>query len=72
MKLTIKKRLFLGFGLLFVVIESLGIFAMAQLNAVNQKATEIAGNWLPRVEVASELNTLTYDFRIKELKYPQF
>ncbi|ATW27463.1 methyl-accepting chemotaxis protein [Candidatus Formimonas warabiya] len=69
MRLTIKKRLLLGFGMLSLILMGLGIYAIFSLNTVNGKTTEIAEEWLPSVDYAHSINTATANFRIKEYKH---
>ena len=67
MKLGIKLKLGLGFGVLLAMICGLGIFALVQMQQINSKATFIATNWLPAMDAAGAINTATSDFRNAEL-----
>ncbi|MDD3172984.1 MAG: methyl-accepting chemotaxis protein [Herbinix sp.] len=67
MKLTIKTRLILGFGILIAILISLGIYSINSLGSINRMTAELATNWLPSVDYAHSINTHTSDFRILEL-----
>ena len=69
MKLSLKAKLSLGFGILILLVAGLGIFSLLQLSTVNDKSTEIAGNWMPSVDASDRLNTATSDFRAAELQH---
>ncbi len=69
MKLGLKWKLSLGFGLMVLLVAALGAFGLLQMNAINAKSTEIATNWLPSVDTVNRLNTATSDLRIAELQH---
>jgi methyl-accepting chemotaxis protein len=67
--LKISSKLFVAFSILLALTTSLGVFALTQLADVRQTSQEIATNWLPSVEVLSELKDRTTDFRLKQLDH---
>ena len=67
--LKIANKLFLAFGLLLAMTAAIGVFAMMRLSAVNDVAVEIRDSWLPSVRATSELNAISGDIRIQELKH---
>ena len=67
MKLTIKLKLALGFGIVLAMICGLGLFTLMQMSAINAQANFIATNWLPAINAAHEVNTGTADLRVAEL-----
>jgi len=69
MKLTVAKKLGLGFGLLLSMMLFLGLFSLGQMSDVNDRSTELATNWMPSIRFIEEINTNTSDFRIAELKH---
>jgi methyl-accepting chemotaxis protein len=69
MKLGIKMKLGLGFGVLIALICGLGAFSLSQMDRINSKSTEISTNWLPSVDAANKLNTATSDLRVDELQH---
>jgi len=69
MRLTIKAKLIMGFGALVVLMGAIGLFGLWQMNQINGKSTEIAGNWLPSVDAVNRLNTSTSDLRVGELQH---
>jgi methyl-accepting chemotaxis protein len=69
MKLGLRAKLILGFGILVVMITALGLFGLYQMSQINDKSTEIASNWLPSVDTVNRLNTATSDLRIGELQH---
>ncbi|MGG6310994.1 methyl-accepting chemotaxis protein [Paenibacillus macerans] len=68
-KLTIKARLTMAFAILVLALAGLGIFAIQSINSVNQQSTVITKNWLPGMDSAHSINTLTSNYRISELRY---
>lgn len=69
MNLSIKARLTLSYVLIVAALIGLGAYALISLNKVNYQSTVIADKWLPRVDQAHSLNTLTSDYRIAEIRY---
>ena len=68
MKLSLKVKLALGFGVLIVLMAALGTFSLVQIGAVNGKAHDIATNWMPSLDASHRLNTITSDLRTAELQ----
>lgn len=68
MKLTIKARLTLSFALLVLALAGLGLYAVISLNTVNNQSTVINKQWLPGVDGAHRMNTMSSDYRISELR----
>ncbi|MEL7648490.1 MAG: methyl-accepting chemotaxis protein [Sedimentibacter sp.] len=69
MKLTIKKRLLLGFGVLTLILAGIGIFSIFSLGKINNSTVIMAENSLPSVDYAHSINTSTSDYRIQELQH---
>ncbi len=69
MKLGLKAKLGLGFGLLIVMICGLGAYALMQMESIDRRAMEIANNWLPSTGAAHELDTAVADLRASELQH---
>ncbi len=67
--LKIGVKIYGGFLAVLVILIALGLFAVRNLGVINGQSTEISGNWLPSVEVASALNTAAGDFRSSEGEY---
>jgi methyl-accepting chemotaxis protein len=66
MQITIKAKLVGGFGIIVALTLILGLFAINQMDSVNNTSTVMAENWLPSTFNVSDLNTSTADFRIYE------
>lgn len=64
--LKIRSKLLIEVIFLLIGIGVLGILSLTFMTKINGSCTEIAGNWLPSVIAAEELDTLTSNFRIKE------
>ncbi|MEE1920581.1 methyl-accepting chemotaxis protein [Pseudomonas sp. 148P] len=47
--LNIAPRAGLGFGLLAVLVVTLGLFALAQMSSMREQSDEVENNWLPSV-----------------------
>ncbi len=69
MKLSLKAKLALGFGIIILLVAALGAFSLMQMSTVNDKSTDLATNWLPSVDIAGRLNTATSDFRSAGLQH---
>ncbi len=69
MKLGLKAKLCLGFGLMIALICGLGIFLIAQMGTIDGKTSEIADRWMPSIDAARSLDTATADLRIAELQH---
>lgn len=69
MRFTIKVRLFLGFGMLTLILMALGIYSIFALSNINTQVADIATNSLPSVDYAHSINTDTSDFRRKETQH---
>lgn len=68
-KLTIKTRLILSFSILVIALVGLGLYSINSINKVNNQSTVISDEWLPAMDAAHTLNTMTSDYRISELRY---
>lgn len=68
-KISIRARLFLGFGILTIVFIAMGIYSLLALNNINSQVEFIAKNALPSVDIAHEINALTADFKVAELQH---
>jgi methyl-accepting chemotaxis protein len=53
--LNINKKLSVGFGIVEVLILTLGIFSLVHLSKVNADSVDIGTNWLPSIEVLGKL-----------------
>ncbi|WP_088189482.1 methyl-accepting chemotaxis protein [Desulfosporosinus sp. FKA] len=67
--LTIKARLFLGFGAIAIIMIAMGIYSIYSLAIVNSQVAYQANNVVPSVNYADLLKTGTSDFRMKELQH---
>ena len=66
--LKIARKLILSFAAVIVLTVILGVFAIRQLDAVNQASTDIAQNWLPTIKTAQILQASLPRMRISELQ----
>lgn len=66
MRLTIRKKLFISFGIVILIIVSLGLYSLRSLSTVNEKSVDISKKWMPRTIIVNDLNTLTSDYRLRE------
>lgn len=67
--LKISKKLFVLVFSLLLCLSIVGGSSIALMNKINDASTEIAGNWLPSVIIAEEINTMTSDYRIYEIDH---
>ena len=64
--MRIMSKLLLSFGITLSIMAGLGWFANTQMSRVNEKSTEISGNWLPSVQACGQLNALIREVRTVE------
>jgi methyl-accepting chemotaxis protein len=64
--MRIMNKLLLSFGIILSITAGLGWFASSQMSQVNDKSTEISGNWLPSVQACGNLNSLILEVRNAE------
>lgn len=69
MRFTIKAKLLIVFTLLISVVIGLSIYSIETLKTVNAKSTEIVVKWVPGIDYANSLNTMTADFKILEFRH---
>lgn len=69
MKLTIKARLFLGFGLMALLFIVSGYIAVESLTEINASNDQLALQSLPSIDYVHSINTAVSTYRVKELRY---
>ncbi|HWQ79382.1 MAG TPA: methyl-accepting chemotaxis protein [Anaerovoracaceae bacterium] len=69
MRFTIKARLFLGFGIIIIILAGMGLFSLNALSQFNKETVNIGENYLPSVDIAHTLNSSVANFRIAELRH---
>ena len=67
--LTIRMRLFMGFGILTAILLLLGIYSIVSLGTINSQAAVLGTNSLPSVDYAHTLKTTISDYRRVELQH---
>ncbi|GAA4348239.1 methyl-accepting chemotaxis protein [Variovorax defluvii] len=67
--LRLASKLLLSFAAVLVLTAFLGIFAVLQLSKVNQKSTEIAGDWMPSTRTLLEIKALVARYRSVEMQH---
>lgn len=65
--LKIRTKLLALVGVLLLGLTAIGLVSLSFMADINMGSTVIAGNWMPSIIAAEELNTLTSDFRIREM-----
>ncbi len=69
MRIGLKAKMGLGFGLLIVLICGLGTFSLMQMHKIDEKAEEISGVWLPGVDNSHKLEIAVAELRNLELQH---
>lgn len=64
--LSIKTKLYVMTTVISLLLIALGIGATYALYSVNNKSTEIAKQWMPRVSVSANINTIASDYRLAQ------
>ncbi|HEY4789304.1 MAG TPA: methyl-accepting chemotaxis protein [Bacteroidales bacterium] len=67
--LKIRMKILLGFAVAVVILLSLGIFSLYQMNKINKQTQEISANWMPSIYHISDMNTNKSDLRLKEYRH---
>ena len=69
MKLTLGKKLGLGFGGVLVLMAVLGVVSLRKLSKMNEAAADLGTNWLPSVQILGQLRFDAGVARRWELNY---
>lgn len=69
LKFTVAKKLYIGFLSIIIFLGVLGGVSITKMNAINEKSTEIAENWLPSVKIINNINYLTEHILALEYSY---
>jgi methyl-accepting chemotaxis protein len=69
MRYTIKAKLILAFSLIIVLVSGLVIYSIKTLEVINDQSTIITVNWIPSIDCAHTVNTMTSDFRSLEYSH---
>ncbi len=64
--MTLKMKLAAGFAAILLLTACLGVFGITQMNAINNKSTEISENWMPSIDAIHRINTAASDLRALE------
>src|SRR3954469_11933660 len=68
-RLKIANKLLAAFCAVLVITSLMGLFSIRQLALVNDTATEMELNWMPRVSVLMEVKDNLAQFHAQELQY---
>ncbi len=69
MRITVARKLLIGFGCILLIIGLLGINSIVEMREINSRSTDIAESWLPSVKYVEEINFLTEHIIATELKH---
>lgn len=69
MKITIRKRLILSFGVIILISLFFGLYSIASLKNVKDKSSEITDVWLYGIDLAHTMDTANSDYRIREYRH---
>lgn len=67
--MSIRTKLFLGFGFIVVALVGVGIYGNIMLSMLSGRTAEIAESWLPRVQSIEKIRALVSEYRRWELTY---
>lgn len=68
-KLPLKTKLALSFGIMILLIAFLGVYAVFNMSLINKRSTEISSEILPGINASYSLNKMASDFRVLEYKH---
>ncbi|WP_053956865.1 methyl-accepting chemotaxis protein [Inediibacterium massiliense] len=69
MKLNIKSKLSLSFIILFIIFIGFLVYMQSIMNDVNDQSSIIASEEIPCIRLLHSINTMAFDFRIKEFDH---
>lgn len=69
MRFTIRLKIILVFIIITSLVIGLNIYSVNKFKVLNDKSTEITVRWLPGIEIAHSMNTMTSDYRILEFRH---
>lgn len=67
--LKIRTKILVGFAVTIVILLSLGIFSLVQINRINNNTQEMSADWMPSMFHAMDMNTNKSDLRLKEYRH---
>ncbi len=69
MRLTVRTKLFAGFGALIALLLISSLVALGKLGALNDQSVNLADQAVPGVDIANRINTVESDYRISQLQH---
>ncbi|WP_129596482.1 methyl-accepting chemotaxis protein [Anaerophilus nitritogenes] len=69
MKLNIKSKLSLSFAVLLIIFIGFLVYMQGVMSDVNHQSSIIASEEIPCIRLLHAMNTMTFDFRIKEFDH---
>ncbi len=67
--LSLRAKLIFNFVVSGGVLAAAIIFCIVQIKAVGRDMNDIAGNWLPSLQVAAEISQIRLRYRVRSLEY---
>lgn len=67
-QINIGQRLFLGFGILALVMLAQGIFSINKMSGMHQSTEEITNNWIPSLNAISDMNLSLMRYRVSAIR----
>ncbi len=65
--MSVKLKLYVGFGAMIVLLVVLGVFSIVQMDNINDKSAEISNVGIPRIRYTSAMNLALAEYRRAEL-----
>lgn len=69
LKLTVGRKIFTVFAIIFILIAALSVSTLTGLNSMNKKSNEVEDVWLPSVERLGEMRYLVEQVAAFQLFY---
>lgn len=67
-QIKIGQRLFLGFGILALVMLAQGIFSIKKMSGMHQSTEAITQNWIPSLNAISDMNLSLMRYRVNAMR----
>lgn len=69
MNFTVKAKMYLSFGIIVACLIGMGAYSVYNLSSINDQATIITDTYVPRIDLAHQINTAESDYRILQYKH---
>lgn len=69
MKFTIKAKLYWAFGVMVFFLIGSNSYSLITMSEINSKSTDIAGEYMPRIDLVRTMDITQSDYKVREFAY---